>query len=139
MFKYALLVAVVCLMGGVLTVPFYILARHACVCLSIYILCCLVTFFILENWTLVGDLNMKLEPTNRLHATEQNHVMIIGELSEENFTLRKHNVHLQRFASTTIEAMHWTLLAHKAVALNAIKNIQVNPRIRRISHRSKSC
>ena len=128
MLKYALLVLVVCSVGGTVATPFLVLEQYVSACYCTYVLSCAVAFLLIENWTLVGDLNEKLEPTCKFQASERRHVMIIGELSVQNSALHQCNAHLQKYADESLAIMHWKLLSHKAAALSAIKGIPARPR-----------
>jgi len=131
MLQYALLALVVCSVGATIATPFWVLERFVQSSYITYFLSCAVVFLFVENWTLVGDLNQKLEPLRSLDAIEKKHFMIIGELSVQNSELQKRNRELQRYANESLTILHWRLFAHKAAALSAIKSLPVKQRISR--------
>jgi hypothetical protein len=125
MLKYALLAALVCSVGVTIATPFWVIEQYVQARYCIYALSCTVAFLLIENWTLVGDLNQKLSPMHALQASERRHVMIIGELSVQNSALCQCNSNLQKYADASLEIMHWRLLSHKAAALSAITSMPV--------------
>jgi len=87
-------------------------------------LSCLVAFLFVDNWTLSIDLQAKESPILSFVTKEKNHIQIIGEMSVENNNLLMSNHRLTVCNNMSLEMMHWSMLAKKALALNEIAKIQ---------------
>ncbi len=130
MLQYAVLCGVVSALGIGLAMPALLVEQIVPDSFVVAFMACVIAFLILDNWTLAKDLQVRSQPIELYVATQSQHIRIIGEMSVQNSMLMSSNTRLaqdlQRFSNVSLEAMHWNLLAHKAMAMRQIENIHIN-------------
>ena len=117
MLEYSILALVVLLGGWAVAIPFMTLGAFP----AVYLLSCFVVFLLLQNWSLAHD-----KPEGEMSLKKQ-------ALVKQNEVLTSRNL---AYRGLSLALMHWTLLAHKALALNEIGKIT---RRKRTLSRSQSC
>ena len=128
MLKYVVLAGVVFGLGICLSFAAMLVCKIVPVFFVEAFFSCVVGFLVVDNWTLSKDLEVVEGP---LILKENNHLRIIGEMSVENNMLVISNNRLVTCNNLSIETMHWSMLAHKALALNQVGKIQTRKKPRR--------